>query len=246
MNLKKTLTNKVQTSLLRKKFKVNSVFNFNFFEDILYQLIKKRETINFIQIGANDGKRFDPIHEFIKYNPNNIKGIVIEPVKDYYQQLVKTYANYSNIKPLNFAIHNKLKETKIYKVGKQFESKVPEFALGIASFDKDHHKKTNIPSNFIVTETVNCKQLKEIIAEHKIDHLDILLLDTEGYDYEILNNINFDEVNPSLIRFEHGLASGTMQKDQFEKLKQLLNNNDYQLVVDAADVTAIKTMLLYE
>lgn len=246
MKVKKSIKNKVKDQLLKRKFKVNNVFNFNFFEDVLYQLIKKKNTVSFIQIGANDGKRFDPIYEFIKYNANKIQGFVIEPVKDYYQQLEITYKDFPLVKPLHYAIHNNLKETVIYKVGKQFESEVPEFALGIASFDKDHHKKTNIPSKFIVTESVKCKSLQEIIKEHKIEGLDILLLDTEGYDYEILTNINFDEISPSVIRFEHGLASGTMQNKQFEKLKQLLNYNDYQLIVDASDVTAIKTMLLYE
>lgn len=125
------------------------MYHFNFLNSLLYQFIKKNKELNFIQIGANDGKRFDPIHEFIKYNKHFVEGLVVEPVKDYYNQLCETYKEYPKIKPLNLAIHNSLKKTFIFKVGKEFEAKVPEFALGIASFDNEHHKKTNIASKYI-------------------------------------------------------------------------------------------------
>ncbi len=38
----------------------------NFFELLLYELLKKNQGLYFIQIGANDGVSFDPIHNSAK------------------------------------------------------------------------------------------------------------------------------------------------------------------------------------
>lgn len=246
MNFKKQIKNSIQSNMLKKGFKINNVFYFNFLESILYQYILKYKSINFIQIGANDGKRFDPIYEFIKYNKNSIHGYVLEPVGDYFLDLCKNYEKYSNIVPLNFAIHNDLSETSIYRVSKEYEERVPEFALGIASFNRYHHEKTKIPSEFIVEERVRCISIKDLVSSYNIKNLDLLVIDTEGYDYEILINIDFNLISPSIIHFEHGLKSKTMTNEQFLKLKTVFYENDYQLFVSEGDVTAIKTFLFYE
>jgi hypothetical protein len=36
-----------------------------------------------------------------------------------------------------------------------------------------------------------------------VNHIDLLHIDTEGYDYEIIKSIDFDKHQPSLILFEH-------------------------------------------
>jgi FkbM family methyltransferase len=246
MNLKKQIKARIQSEIRKKGFRINNIFYFNYLESLLYQYILKYKSINFIQIGANDGKRFDPIHEFITYNKDNISGYVIEPIYDYFMELCDTYKDYPNIKPLNFAIHNDLSEAIIYKVAKEFEGIVPEFALGIASFDQNHHKKTNIPSKFLLEEKVKCMSISDLMECYSVVDVNLLVLDTEGYDYNILINIDFNIIAPSIIHFEHGLKSGTMSIDQFEELKTLFNKNDYQLFVNETDVTAIKTFLFYE
>lgn len=246
MNIKKQIKNKIKSEIHKRGFKLNNIFYFNYLESILYQYILKYKKINFIQIGANDGKRFDPIHEFIKYNKANVSGYVVEPVNDYFIDLCKTYKDYPNITPLKLAIHNTLSETIIYKIAKEYEKKVPEFALGIASFNSDHHIKTNIPSEFLIEEKVKCLSFNDLMDKYNIKDLNLLVLDTEGYDYNILMNIDFDKVSPSIIHFEHGLKSGTMTMEQFEELKTLLYKKDYQIFVSEADVTAIKTLLFYE
>ena len=44
-----------------------------------------------VQIGANDGLRFDNINKYIKkYKP---KSILVEPIKEYFNELKKNYKN---------------------------------------------------------------------------------------------------------------------------------------------------------
>lgn len=242
----KKIKNIIKAIAIKKGYRLNTVSYFDFFNSMLYQLLKSKDRVNFVQIGANDGKRFDPLYEFIKYNKEKIYGFVFEPVKDYFNDLKENYKDYPNVKPINLAIHNELQETIIYRVSKIHENIVPEFALGIASFNQEHHKKTNIPSEYIVEEKVKCIALEIFIIQNNINNLDVLLLDTEGYDYDIIKNLNFNKINPTIIHFEHGLKSETMSKTQFLELKDLLYKQDYQLFVDKSDVTAIKTMMLYD
>ncbi|AUP78174.1 FkbM family methyltransferase [Flavivirga eckloniae] len=244
--MKKYIKKRIKHIINKKGYRISSVSYFNFLESILYQKIKKEHKINFIQVGANDGKRFDPIYEFIKYNRLHVSGYVLEPIQDYFNDLKETYKDFPNIKPVNYAIHNTLTETSIFKVAKQYEDKLPEFALGIASFDKDHHKKTNIPSQYITEEKVKCTSLSAFINENNIKQLDLLVLDAEGYDYDIIMNMDFDSVSPSIIHFEHGFRTDKKAADQFSEIRELLSKYDYQLLIDKSDVTAIKTMLLYE
>jgi FkbM family methyltransferase len=244
MKLKKHVRNFFKYYFLKRGYRIQSVYRFNFLDSLLYQYLRKYKKINFIQIGANDGKRFDPIHEFIIINKHDVSGLVLEPVNNYYTNLCETYKNYPRIKPMNLAIHNTLKETSIYKIGKEFEEKVPEFALGVASFNNKHHLRTNIPSKYIVEEKVNCISLNKLFETNSIEKLSLLVIDTEGYDYEILTNINFDILSPDILHFEHGLKSGTMSVNQFKEVKKLLKTNKYQLFIEEANATAYKSDIL--
>ena len=66
-----------------------------------------------IQIGANDGKVNDTIYEFVTSNPQTVRGILIEPVKDYFEELKINYKKCPNVTLLNMAIHNSMKEMTI-------------------------------------------------------------------------------------------------------------------------------------
>ena len=54
-------------------------------QDILHNVFKNKIINQLIQIGSNDGKRFDIINEYIKiYSPNCV---LVEPIKTYFNQL---------------------------------------------------------------------------------------------------------------------------------------------------------------
>ena len=177
------------------------------FESFLYRYVEVHKTLNFIQIGANDGIMNDPIFKFNQKNRSVVTGFVLEPLSDAYNSLVANYKSFPNIKPLNLAIHNTNDEMLLYRVKPEYLSKVPEFARGIASFDPNHWKKTSLVPNveYIQTESVDCISYSKLLEDNDIKSIDLLLLDTEGYDYEILMGIDLSEVKPRIIRFEHGL-----------------------------------------
>ena len=208
------------------------------FEPLLYHCLGKNKYIFLIQIGANDGKMSDPIHRFITRNHDKLRGILIEPMKDAFEQLSFNYRKYPNFTAINVAIHNSEKEMTLYRVDPKKIKKLPEWAKGIASFNKDHHKLSNTPADCIIPEKVQCISFDELLKRHQITRIDLLQMDTEGYDSEIILNINFDIIKPSIIRFEHGLQHRIMSKETFLRVVDVLHKNGYEVVIEKYNATA--------
>lgn len=185
----------------------------------------------FMQVGANNGVRYDPIYKIV--NELELSGIVIEPVKEYYDELVKNYSKHSKVIPVNLAIFSENKELTIYKVRKN--SKLPDWANGIASLDPNHHSKTNIPASDIVEEKVQAVTFEKLITDYKIKKIDFLQVDTEGYDYNIIKLFPFDRYKPKLIHFEHSLSTGNMSYDQYDEIHSLLIRMGYRTVMNIND-----------
>ena len=171
-------------------------------EKNLHNLIKTNlhDRFYFVQIGANDGYSFDPINHLIK--EYKLKGLCIEPIKDYFTELKTTYKNYSNVSLFNAAITENNGNIEMYKV-KSSSHNLPAWTKGIASIDKDHHKKTNIENEHIEIEVVESITFKSLINRFKITHIDLLVIDTEGYDFNIIQMIDFHKLKPKIIFFEH-------------------------------------------
>lgn len=210
------------------------------FESFLYRHIEVHKTLKLIQIGANDGVMNDPIFKFIQDNKNRVSGFVLEPLPDIFSNLVTNYQAFPTIKPLNLAIHNTETEMLLYRVKPEHLSKVPAFAKGIASFDPNHWRKTSLvpDQDFMRSEIVKCISYSQLLKEYDIDEIDLLLIDTEGYDYEILMGMDFSDVKPRIIRFEHGLRDRVMPQSNFLEVVERLNSNGYQIIAESYDATA--------
>ena len=100
----------------------------------------------------------------------------------------------------------------LHRVKSARATEVPAFAKGIASFDASHWEKTTlIPnSSYLDQVKVKCVSFADFIKSNAIEKLDLLLLDTEGYDFQILMSIDFSSVKPRIIRFEHGVRNQVM------------------------------------
>ena len=78
----------------------------------------------------------------------------------------------------------------------------------------------------------------DFIKSNAIDKLDLLLLDTEGYDYQILMSIDFTHIKPRMIRFEHGVRNQVMSPDNFMSVCSYLDSFGYQIIAESYDATA--------
>jgi len=60
-----------------------------------------------------------------------------------------------------------------------------------------------------VTEVVQCETLSALLNKHNLSSPDLLVIDAEGYDFEILKTIDFAHTKPKYINYEHALLSNT-------------------------------------
>lgn len=215
----------------------------DFFIPLLYHRLRQQRTLFFVQIGANDGRRADPIHDFLAINRRRMAGLVIEPVSSYFAQLKQTYAAFPNITPLQLAIHHSATELTMYKADPSFPG-LPDWAHGIASLDPDHHRRSGLPPEAIITESVACRRLEQVLADQQIKQLDLLQIDTEGYDLQLLDTIDLEQVNAGIIRFEHGLPEGVSQPEDFRQTADRLTRAGYFLALESYDCVAYRPELL--
>jgi FkbM family methyltransferase len=234
---KKKLVNFLKKQVNKSGYQIKKSKNFLFLDSILFKLLDKNGKINFIQIGGNDGINDDPLHNFIVWNKAKVSGFILEPVQDYYRELEKNYGAFPNIKTLNVAIHNTETEMIINKVNPESQAALPKSTKGIASFKKEHHIHCKVPSEHIVEEKVNCISLENLVLQNNIKQVDLLQIDTEGYDAEIILNIDFKKFKPSIINFEYYVPN-TMSKETFDAIIDILHVNGYEIWMEVNDITA--------
>jgi FkbM family methyltransferase len=245
----RTLLNHLQESLLslinRFGYRLTLIDRISFLEPLLYSLLKANGHVSFVQIGANDGKQSDALYRFIAMNHAKVSGIVVEPVKDYFQELRFNYRRFPTIIPVNVAIHHDEKRMTMYRVDPAKRHKLPDWTKGIASFNPRHHEFSNTPADVMIQEEVQCISFDEPLNQHQIEQIDLLQIDTEGYDAEIIKHIDFKRIKPSIIRFEHRIPSGIMSQDTFLSIVELLHEHGYELAIEPYDATAYQRDILF-
>ncbi len=201
--------------ILEKNYKINSEFSF-------------------IQVGANDGISFDFLYEFLI---NRISvGILIEPVKEYFDELFLNYKKFNQILKVNKALHKSKKNAIIYKVDKTKFDLYPDWVKGIASFEIKNLTKFNIiKPQHIVEELVEADTLMNIVKESEFEEFDYIQVDTEGYDFKVIEMIDFSILKPKLIKAEFV----NLSKEEKVKIRKLLYNQGYYVFFEGLDIIGV-------
>ena len=196
-----------------------SMLNNNF---ILHKIFSNLNIQNVIQIGANDGERFDDLKNFIKFK--NLNCLLVEPVNRYYKKLVQNYSNENNFKFENAAISKEKQKLELYCVKEEFLKNYDDHVQGINSSDKNHLIKHDVKKNHIEKIIVNSISFKDLIIKYNITKIDLLYIDAEGYDGKILLDFfDISKFNPVIIfEFIH------IEPKIFEKLIDKLNQQKYR------------------
>lgn len=159
---------------------------------------------SFVQIGANDGITGDPIYKFIRRD--QWTGVLIEPVSYLFEQLKSTYQNINT--HLHFENIAVAKE-KGWKDFYYIEDYTPDETLPVwlkllGSFNKDHLSSLEEKYGVIIKSMkVPCDTVNSILEKYNLFNLDLLHIDTEGYDFEIIQSIDFSKFRPKMIFYEH-------------------------------------------
>jgi len=218
--------------------------------DFLNKLSKEnKKTFSVIQIGANDGFSGDPISMFIK--KDKWKGVLVEPQKYVYDNfLTKVYKKNKGVHTICAAIGSKSETQKLYKIG--FSNM--RWATGLASFQKDTIEKAfddgyiqeccekyniQMPVDLnerIVSQDVTIISPDDLIKKYNIESIDLLQIDTEGYDFEVIKMFDIPKLSPKAIVFEH---KHLKQRDT-EACYSHLKEYNYKLKKIGSDTVAVK------
>ncbi len=214
--------------------------------DFIKFLISKKKINNIIQIGANDGKSDDFLRSSINLDTNLL---LVEPIKSAFNQLEKNYSSYKNVKFINKAIDVETGKKNIFSVNpkyydfyeKKYKSKDVSWLTVLASFRKEHLEYHGVKSNHIQSTEIDCINFKELIDQYDFRKLDLLVVDTEGYDDVLITNfIQSTDIRPVII-FEwiH------IKKNKAEELIELLKSNNYYFLKLNKDLICIQNNQLF-
>jgi FkbM family methyltransferase len=158
-------------------------------EDILTYQKTDLQNLFFLQIGTNDGNDFfNKLCQ--KYLPKNI--LLIEPHANLNESIKQNYKNL-NYNIINIAITDdeNIKNINMYSsTGRSEHSSIKPL--------KDWNTEQ-------VFATVPTKTIKNVLKEFNIEHINLLYIDTEGFDSFIINSIFKSNLQNSfdIIVFEH-------------------------------------------
>ena len=195
-------------------------------------------------IGAHIGVHI--INEINKYKDQHI--LLIEPVPHNLGALKKITDDYKNITIEPIAIGKKKAINKFYFVkGDSIQKLGKHWASGIGSFNKKHildhrTKRFKIEEHDIDSTNVETLTFSDLIDKYEISEIDQLQIDVEGYEYEILNSIDYLNIKINKIIFESKHFDGTFNEGlKLSEIKKKLIKNNYEITqMDKENILAVK------
>ena len=162
----------------------------------------------------------------IKKNLNNLEGITIEQV-----------ALSDKNETRNFYF---VKNTSIHKLKKHWSS-------GIGSFNKQHlldhkSKRFKIEEEDIDKISIEAIRFKDLVNKYNVNQIDKLLVDVEGSEFAILNDIDLSSINIKKIIFEYKHFDGYFKQGaKLSEISDKLEKNNYKITkLDEENILAEK------
>lgn len=212
--------------------------------DLFMHLIKNRDDIlkhistfastildfSFIQIGAFDGLSHDIFYPL--FINQNWDGLFVEPRQKHFNSLKRNYQN-TPYKFENSAITNEPGLVNLYNFREEYI--YSSWQEGCASLVPAKHKQlSQLPLSALSIEKAKGISLDMLLKKYTIQDLNLLVIDTEGYDFEILKQINFQTLLPDFIFYEHSHLG-----DQRETSFEFIRSKHYTLFIIEDNVLCI-------
>jgi len=173
---------------------------------LIHEYFKNASQGFFIEVGANDPKELSQTWQL---EQAGWKGILVEPLSRFYDQLVAQRPNSQVVKAACSSED---------KVGKATLFISPNM-LGCSTLEKNID---DIDVEYPESEIVSIITLNSILEKAKPKHIQLLSIDVEGTELDVLKGCNLSKYKPDLILIEDKLHS-------LEKHRYLIKHG-YKLV----------------
>jgi FkbM family methyltransferase len=178
----------------------------------------------FVQIGANDGVSYDSVRPYvIEYG---WRGVLVEPQPKPFARLVKNYEGIGSVGNVSF-VNAAIATTR---------GKLPFFANDddlLGGFSESVTRGNALAGSVKQIE-VDAMTFDDLVTQENISRIDLLVIDTEGYDLQILKTIDFTRVLPRVIRYE----ICNLTDAEFAESEALLARHGYRFFLMGIDAIA--------
>jgi FkbM family methyltransferase len=211
---------------------------------VLHALARQQPEPHVLQVGAMDGKRYDPIYAFMRHY--RWHGLLLEPLPDLFAELTRNYAGQPNVTLVNAAIAETDGDRPMLRVRREAvrDGAVPLWAEGLGTFfpernalggvglDAQQHAAIMAHSQ---EERVACLTLRSLAKRWPLPSVDLLQVDAEGCELAILRQVDSAGYKPRVIHMEHW----ALPPNERGQLLGLLGERGYRLRMSESDVMAI-------
>jgi FkbM family methyltransferase len=176
------------------------------FDLLMYKLTREVPDFFFVQIGANDGVTHDPIREYVLQH--HWRGLLVEPQPQVFQRLLHNYRDEKQLRFEEAAIADQDGPVKFFVA--DGPAATSNNLTVFSSLKKDILARCLPPAEASASAAARMKEInvpalsvQGLLAKHHITKIDLLQIDTQGYDCEIVRQFLAFSVRPTVIHFEH-------------------------------------------
>jgi FkbM family methyltransferase len=198
------------------------------------------QDVFFVQIGAMDGIRFDPIHACVE--ELGWKGILVEPIPDLFEQLKKNYASCDGLTFVNSAIADFEGTIEMTRIDPEAIKAgiFKEVLLGVSTLMPDRGLLGNVnmaedmkPLLQCHSQTLEapCCRLPILLKTHHVAKIDLLVIDTEGADWMVARQLPLDIYKPRIVYLEYAHLSSY----EHVACSQHFRNHGYRVFIEKGD-----------
>ena len=203
---------------------------------VLSYCLAAKPNATFIQVGACDGTTDDAVHGILK--GNTLRSVLLEPMPENFASLQNAYAGSEHVQLMNAAVGYETGQMAMYHVRDEGRWKGSPASKQWASFDRSHLTKHGVKDSEIDETKVEVVTLDDVCKRNNFAELDILQIDTEGFDAEIVRMALKSSYEPTFIYFEYIHIIKDMKS-----LLADLGAHGYKFTYDKWNVLAVKDNL---
>lgn len=196
---------------------------------------RERGNVVVVQIGANDGITNDPIFTTVQSRGWEI--YAVEPAPGPYERLLSAYAGNDKAHPIPCAVGLEDGTATLFTIRQDRQpAGLPYDQFASFSRERVEHHWRYIPDvkDLVEPITVPVLTLTSLMDQHHIPRIDLLQIDTEGFDFEIIKMAFASGIRPPILAFEWVNLS---QADMWE-CRTLLIEHGYRWLISMGDVIA--------
>jgi FkbM family methyltransferase len=206
-------------------------------EQVVAAFAEARPAASFLQIGANDGEQRDPLRREVLRR--DWTGMLVEPLPFVFERLRQNYAGIDRVRLLNVAVADLDGERPLFHLAESDDPSLPRWYDALGSFRRDVvlRHRAFIPDieERLVTTDVACVTPSTLLDRYGVGPVDLVQVDTEGYDYEILRRFPFERAASTLFIYEHHHLSDTERA----ACQELLRGHGFELFEESLDTVGL-------